>query len=56
MFYIYLTVTYSIIFSLTLSILYSNFEIGVLINIIGRAKQAPHWAVQSRFNVIYICM
>ena len=22
--------------------------------IIGRAKQAPHWGVQSRFHVIYI--
>ena len=24
--------------------------------IIGRAKQAPHWGVQSRFHVIYICV
>ena len=24
--------------------------------LIGRAKRAPHWAVQSRFRVIYICM
>ena len=24
--------------------------------IIGRAKQAPHWGVQSRFRVIYMCM
>ena len=24
------------------------------ISLIGRAKQAPHWAVQSRFRVIYI--
>ena len=24
--------------------------------IIGRAKQAPHWGVQSRFRVIYICI
>ena len=24
-------------------------------NIIGRAKRAPHWGVQSRFRVIYIC-
>ena len=23
--------------------------------IIGRAKRAPHWGVQSRFQVIYIC-
>ena len=23
--------------------------------IIGRAKRAPHWGVQSRFHVIYIC-
>ena len=25
-------------------------------HIIGRAKRAPHWDVQSRFRVIYICM
>ena len=25
------------------------------INIIGRAKRVPHWTVQSRFRVIYIC-
>ena len=24
-------------------------------NVIGRAKRAPHWGVQSRFRVIYIC-
>ena len=24
--------------------------------VIGRAKRAPHWGVQSRFRVIYICM
>ena len=24
--------------------------------IIGRAKRAPHWGVQSRFHVIYICI
>ena len=23
--------------------------------IIGRAKRAPHWSVQSRFRVIYVC-
>ena len=23
--------------------------------IIGRAKRVPHWGVQSRFRVIYIC-
>ena len=23
--------------------------------VIGRAKRAPHWGVQSRFRVIYIC-
>ena len=27
----------------------------ILIIIIGRAKRAPHWGVQSRFRVIYIC-
>ena len=25
-----------------------------LVNIIGRAKRAPHWGIQSRFRVIYI--
>ena len=25
-------------------------------NIIGRAKRAPHWGVQSRFRVIYMYM
>ena len=29
-------------------------ELTVII-IIGRAKRAPHWGVQSRFRVIYIC-
>ena len=24
--------------------------------LIGRVKRAPHWGVQSRFRVIYICM
>ena len=24
--------------------------------LVGRAKRAPHWGVQSRFRVIYICM
>ena len=28
---------------------------GVPHAIIGRAKRAPHWGVQSRFRVIYIC-
>ena len=23
--------------------------------LVGRAKRAPHWGVQSRFHVIYIC-
>ena len=26
-----------------------------LVSLIGRAKRAPHWGVQSRFRVIYIC-
>ena len=26
----------------------------IIIIIIGRAKRAPHWGVQSRFRVIYI--
>ena len=25
-------------------------------HVIGRAKRAPHWGVQSRFRVIYICI
>ena len=25
-------------------------------NVIGRAKRAPHWGVQSRFRVIYIML
>ena len=25
-------------------------------DVIGRAKRAPHWDVQSRFCVIYICI
>ena len=25
-----------------------------LVSLIGRAKRAPHWGVQSRFRVIYI--
>ena len=29
--------------------------ISVYVRIIGRAKRAPHWGVQSRFRVIYIC-
>ena len=30
----------------------------VVMYIIGRAKRAPHWGVQSRFRVIYmsVCM
>ena len=24
--------------------------------LVGRAKRAPHWGVQSRFRVIYVCM
>ena len=27
----------------------------IFVLVIGRAKQAPHWGVQSRFRVIYIC-
>ena len=27
----------------------------VVTHLIGRAKQAPHWCVQSRFCVIYVC-
>ena len=27
---------------------------GLLRPIIGRAKRAPHWGVQSRFRVIYV--
>ena len=24
--------------------------------LVGRAKRAPHWGVQSRFRVIYLCV
>ena len=27
-----------------------------VVRVIGRAKRAPHWGVQSRFCVIYICI
>ena len=27
-----------------------------LVSLIGRAKRAPHWGVQSRFCVIYVGM
>ena len=40
--------------------IYSNvISLGVHVCVyifIGRAKRAPHWGVQSRFRVIYICM
>ena len=29
---------------------------GTIVLVIGRAKRAPHWGVQSRFRVIYICI
>ena len=29
--------------------------IAILGGVIGRAKRAPHWGVQSRIRVIYIC-
>ena len=29
---------------------------GTIFLVIGRAKRAPHWGVQSRFRVIYIYM
>ena len=32
-----------------------RFNFFLSINIIGRAKRAPHWGVQSRFRVIYVC-
>ena len=34
----------------------NRFSVSFLICIIGRAKRAPHWGVQSRFRVIYICI
>ena len=27
-----------------------------LFTVVGRAKRAPHWGVQSRFRVIYVGM
>ena len=32
----------------------SAYTKSVLMNLIGRAKRAPHWGVQSRFRVIYM--
>ena len=29
---------------------------GTIFLVIGRAKRAPHWGVQSRFRVIYVYM
>ena len=29
---------------------------GTIVLVIGRAKRAPHWGVQSRFHVIYMCV
>ena len=29
---------------------------GTIFLVIGRAKRTPHWGVQSRFRVIYICI
>ena len=31
------------------------FLVIIIIIIIEQAKRAPHWGVQSRFRVIYIC-
>ena len=28
----------------------------MIVTVIGRAKRAPHWGVQSRFRVIYVGM
>ena len=38
-----------------LSLLVKYLVIYTLTRVIGRAKRAPHWGVQSRFRVIYIC-
>ena len=35
---------------------HANFLGGVSFFLIGRAKRAPHWGVQSRFRVIYVGM
>ena len=40
-----------------LSLLVNNLVIYfTLTRVIGRAKRAPHWGVQSRFHVIYVGM
>ena len=38
-----------------LLVLFPDFHVVVIV-FIGRAKRAPHWGVQSRFRVIYICI
>ena len=38
-----------------LSLLVKYLTLTRVISLIGRAKRAPHWGVQSRFRVIYIC-
>ena len=40
--------------SLQSSPLAASVEVGIRLLLIGRAKRAPHWGVQSRFRVIYI--
>ena len=32
-----------------------DINIDNLLMVIGQAKRAPHWGVQSRFRVIYMC-
>ena len=54
LFLIYQTsyLTYKIISSYGLA----HPVMGTILLVIGRAKRAPHWSVQSRFRVIYIYM
>ena len=40
----------------SLRVIRTKFARTIILCIIGRAKRAPHWGVQSRFRVIYICM
>ena len=41
----------------TVNVVFASVAMGMgiyLYGVIGRAKRAPHWGVQSRFRVIYI--
>ena len=56
---IYLSIyvcTKKIVIERTRDLIYLKFvATDFFLKIIGRAKRAPHWGVQSKFRVIYIC-